>query len=186
MTATPYDAYRYAKGEAIKHPLGFDMKLREPLDFYAVTDHGFYMGMIENYADTSSEMSKNEWTKPMHNLNRPENVTVDSLGARADLFSSVLTQAIVKPYPYWHPKVWKAWFTNNIQVALQSFDYDVHKSAWADVANAAEEFNKPGEFTRSLAMNLQLQQMLRVATCTEMLFLILQMLPLDLGQELIP
>ena len=52
VTATPYDAYRYARGEAIKHPLGFDMKLKEPLDFYAVTDHGFYMGMIENYADT--------------------------------------------------------------------------------------------------------------------------------------
>ena len=147
VTATPYDAYKYAIGEAIKHPLGFDMKLKEPLDFYAVTDHGFYMGMIENYADTSSKMSKNEWTKPMHNLNRPENVTVESLGARADLFSSVLTQAIIKPYPYWHPKVWKAWLTNNIQVALKSFDYDVHKSAWADVANAAEEFNDPGKFT---------------------------------------
>jgi hypothetical protein len=147
VTATPYDAYRYAKGEAIKHPLGFDMKLREPLDFYAVTDHGFYMGMIENYADTSSEMSKQDWTKPMHNLNRPENVTVASTGERANLFSSVLSQAIVKPYPYWHPKVWKAWFTNNIQLALRSFDYDVHKSAWGDVANAAEEFNKPGEFT---------------------------------------
>jgi len=147
VTATPYDAYTYAIGEAIKHPLGFDMKLREPLDFYAVTDHGFYMGMIENYADTSSKMSKKEWTKPMHNLNRPENVTVESLGARADLFSSVLTEAIIKPYPYWHPKVWKAWLTNNIQVALQSFDYDVHKSAWADVANAAEEFNDPGKFT---------------------------------------
>ncbi len=147
VTATPYDAYKYATGETIKHPLGFDMKLREPLDFYAVTDHGFYMGMIENYADTSSEMSKKEWTKPMHNINRPENVTVESLGERADLFSSVLSQAIVQPYPYWHPKLWKAWFTNNIQVALTSFDYDVHKSAWFDVANAAEEFNKPGEFT---------------------------------------
>ena len=147
VTATPYDAYKYAIGEAIKHPLGFDMKLREPLDFYAVTDHGFFMGMIENYADTSSKMSKNEWTKPMHNLNRPENVTVESLGGRADLFSSVLTEAIIKPYPYWHPKLWKAWFTNNIQVALKSFDYDVHKSAWADVANAAEEFNDPGKFT---------------------------------------
>ena len=131
VTATPYDAYRYARGEAIKHPLGFDMKLKEPLDFYAVTDHGFYMGMIENYADTTSEMSKNEWTKPMHNLNRPENVTVESTGERANLFSSVLTQAILNPYPYWHPKVWKAWFTNNIQLALRSFDYDVHKSSWA-------------------------------------------------------
>ena len=72
-------------------------------------------------------------------MNRPENVTVESTGERANLFSSVLKlKPLSKPYPYWHPKLWKAWFTNNIQVALQSFDYDVHKSAWADVANAAE------------------------------------------------
>ena len=32
------------------------MKLREPLDFYSVTDHGFYMGMI--HADTSTDISK--------------------------------------------------------------------------------------------------------------------------------
>ena len=44
-TATPDDAYRFARGEAIKHPLGFDQQLREPLDFYAVTDHGFFMGI---------------------------------------------------------------------------------------------------------------------------------------------
>ena len=147
VTATPYDAYKFATGRAIKHPLGFDMKLREPLDFYAVTDHGFYMGMIENYADTSSKMSKNEWTIPMHNLNRPENVTVESTGERADLFSSVVRQAIVIPHPWWHPNYIGAWLTNNIQLALKSFDYDVHKSAWADVANAAEEFNDPGKFT---------------------------------------
>ena len=147
VTATPYDAYKYATGEAIKHPLGYDMKLKEPLDFYAVTDHGFYMGMVENYADPSSKMSKNEWTKSMHNLNSPENVTLESTGKRANLFSSVILQAMVKPYPWWHPNYIGAWLTNNIQLALSSFDYDVHKSAWADVANAAEEFNDPGKFT---------------------------------------
>ena len=47
ITATPDDAYRYAKGEGIKHPMGYEMKLREPLDFYAVTDHGIFLGMIE-------------------------------------------------------------------------------------------------------------------------------------------
>ena len=39
-TNSPDDAYKYAKGGTIQHPLGFDMTLREPLDFYAVTDHG--------------------------------------------------------------------------------------------------------------------------------------------------
>ena len=34
-----------------KHPLGYDMQLREPLDFYAVTDHGFLLGSVEGWAD---------------------------------------------------------------------------------------------------------------------------------------
>ena len=147
VTNTPYDAYRYATGEGITHPLGYEMKLREPLDFYAVTDHGFYMGMVENYADTSSKISQQEWTKPFHNINRADNITLASGPQRANIFSSVLTQAIIQPYPLWHPKVIQAWLTKNLQLALTSFDYNVHKSAWADVANAAEEFNNPGTFT---------------------------------------
>ena len=61
VTASPDDAYRYAKGEGVKHPLGYEMKLKEPLDFYAVTDHGFYMGMIQAYADSSTDISQNEF-----------------------------------------------------------------------------------------------------------------------------
>ena len=69
VTGTPDDAYRYAKGASVKHPLGYDLQLREPLDFYAVTDHGFFMGMIESYADTTSQISKKDFAKPFHNLN---------------------------------------------------------------------------------------------------------------------
>ena len=42
--ATPRDAYRYAKGEAIPHPSGYDIQLSRPLDFYAVTDHAYFLG----------------------------------------------------------------------------------------------------------------------------------------------
>ena len=56
--ASPSDAYRFAKGEAIKHPAGFDLQLREPLDFYGVTDHGFFMGVSPVAADTNSDFSK--------------------------------------------------------------------------------------------------------------------------------
>ena len=69
VTGTPDDAYMYAKGASVKHPLGYDLQLREPLDFYAVTDHGFFMGMINNYADTTSRISKKDFTKPFHNMN---------------------------------------------------------------------------------------------------------------------
>ncbi len=147
VTASPDDAYRYAKGEGVKHPLGYEMKLREPLDFYAVTDHGFYMGMIQAYADTSTDISQNEFAEPFHNLNRLDNLTVESAGERSNIFSSVLGATIIQPYPDWHPKLLKAYLTRNTQGALQSFDYDIHKSAWADVARSANEHNDPGHFT---------------------------------------
>ncbi len=147
VTASPDDAYRYAKGEGVKHPLGYEMKLREPLDFYAVTDHGFYMGMIQAYADTSTDISQNEFAEPFHNLNRLDNLTVESAGERSNIFSSVLGAAIIQPYPDWHPKLLRAYLTRNTQGALQSFDYDIHKSAWADVARSANEHNDPGHFT---------------------------------------
>ena len=147
VTASPDDAYRYAKGEGVKHPLGYEMKLREPLDFYAVTDHGFYMGMIQAYADTTTDISQNEFAEPFHNLNRLDNLTVESAGERSNIFSSVLGATIIQPYPDWHPKLLKAYLTRNTQSALESFDYDIHKSAWADVARSANEHNDPGHFT---------------------------------------
>jgi len=147
VTASPDDAYRYAKGEGVNHPLGYEMKLREPLDFYAVTDHGFYMGMIQAYADTTTDISQNEFAEPFHNLNRLDNLTVESAGERSNIFSSVLGATIIQPYPDWHPKLLKAYLTRNTQGALQSFDYDIHKSAWADVARSANEHNDPGHFT---------------------------------------
>ena len=147
VTASPDDAYKYAKGEGISHPLGYEMKLQEPLDFYSVTDHGFYMGMIQAYADTSTDISKQDFAKPFHNLNRPENLTADSTAERANIFSSVLAQTIINPQPWWHINTMKAYFTKNIQLALASFDYDVHKSAWEDIVRSANEHNDPGNFT---------------------------------------
>lgn len=147
ITATPDDAYKYAKGEGIKHPLGYEMKLREPLDFYSVTDHGFYMGMIQAYADTSTDISKNDFAKPFHDLNRKDNLSVESAGERSNLFSTIVGAVITQPYPSWHPKILKAWLTKNTQLALKSFDYDIHKSAWADIARSANDHNDPGHFT---------------------------------------
>lgn len=56
--ATPDDAYRFAKGEALTHPAGFTMQLAEPLDFYSVTDHAFFLGVLPAMADPSTEISK--------------------------------------------------------------------------------------------------------------------------------
>ncbi len=50
---TPDDAYRFAKGESMPHSAGFDIQLDRPLDFFAVTDHAFYLGMFSAWQDLS-------------------------------------------------------------------------------------------------------------------------------------
>ncbi len=46
VRATPTDAYRHARGEAIEHVSGVSVKLAgPPLDFIAVTEHANYLGV---------------------------------------------------------------------------------------------------------------------------------------------
>ena len=71
--SSPADAYRYARGQAIPHPTGYQIQLTRPLDFYAVTDHALFLGALKEGADTTSEFSRYEFNKPMHNLNAPGN-----------------------------------------------------------------------------------------------------------------
>ena len=54
----PEEAYRFSLGQPIKHPAGFEVKLRRPLDFQGVTDHSEYVGMIRLANDPSSPVSK--------------------------------------------------------------------------------------------------------------------------------
>ncbi len=89
-TATPYDAYRYATGQAIKHPAGFDVQLRQPLDFYAVTDHAMFLGAVRAAADTSTEFSKLEYVKDLHNLNAESNLNTQSVPQRIQAFRGFL------------------------------------------------------------------------------------------------
>ena len=54
----PADAYKYAKGETIKHPLGYDIKITTPLDWMGVTDHSEYVGTIRLANTPGSAISK--------------------------------------------------------------------------------------------------------------------------------
>jgi uncharacterized protein DUF3604 len=54
----PADAYKYAKGETIKHPLGYNIKIETPMDFMGVTDHSEYVGITKMANTPSSPVSK--------------------------------------------------------------------------------------------------------------------------------
>ena len=93
--ATPYDAYRYALGDTIKHPAGFDMRLRVPLDFYAVTDHAMYLGMLHEAADPSTELNRIMNSDYMEDFNAPENLLPGRFGilGRRSMIESLLSAA---------------------------------------------------------------------------------------------
>jgi len=133
--ATPYDAYRFAKGEAIKHPAGFDMQLSEPLDFYGVTDHGMFMGVAPVAADTSSDISKYPFAQPLHDLNAPDNMDRWSLLDRMRSFGlgRALSVAIIEG-----------------EVDPEE-PLSITRSAWADSIKAADMHNDPGRFTTFVA-----------------------------------
>ena len=132
--ATPDDAYRFAKGEAIDHPAGFQLKQKRPLDFYAVTDHAMFMGVAAKAADTTSDFSKYEVTEPLHDINASDNMGtgLSNVASRLSAFSTFL------------PKLASAVADGEIP---KSEVLEISNSAWQGVIDAAEKHNDPGRFT---------------------------------------
>jgi hypothetical protein len=134
--ATPHDAYRYARGEAIPHPGGFDMQLRQPLDFYAVTDHAMFLGVAAAAGDTSTEFSKLEVSKPMNDMNAEDNRGLTSLLPRIRAFSGFLPSLLSG--------------VRDGQIDRETV-LDITRTAWRDTIEAADLFNEPGRFTTFVA-----------------------------------
>ncbi len=57
-TATPDDAYKFAKGGRMPRPGGGFYQLKRPLDFLAVTDHSEFLGVMRATADRGSLLSQ--------------------------------------------------------------------------------------------------------------------------------
>lgn len=135
-TATPYDAYRFAQGASIEHPGGYQIQIATPLDFYAVTDHAMFLGLALEAGDTTTPFSQYEVSQPLHNLNADDNKGLWSLLSRINNFASFV------------PDVLAGILAGEIseEVAI-----GVTRRAWADIINAAEQYNDPGHFTTFVA-----------------------------------
>ena len=130
--ATPADAYRYARGEAIEHPVGFDIQLDRPLDFYAVTDHAMFLGVAKAAADTSTEISRLPVSEPLHDFNRPGNRGILSLVERGTAFGRFV------------PEMARLVRAGEVDPQLV---LDVTRSTWAENVEATDRAYLPGEFT---------------------------------------
>ena len=131
-TSSPSDAYRFARGEAINHPSGFGMQLKRPLDFYGVTDHAMFLGVVQEAADTSTPFSENEVSSYVHNINSGGNIHWTDQSKRYLAFARFLPEMI-----------------NGIRDG--SIDRDevakITQDAWADTIAAANTHYEPGVFT---------------------------------------
>jgi hypothetical protein len=132
--ASPHDAYRFARGEAITNPGGYEMQLTEPMDFYAVTDHGMFLGLAKAAAETNTEFSKNPFSEPYHDLNAPDNFGTDifSRFKRLITFADFIPTAVSGVFDQ--------------QIDRQEV-LEITRTAWADTIDAADQFNDPGRFT---------------------------------------
>ncbi|MCM0610427.1 MAG: DUF3604 domain-containing protein [Ideonella sp. WA131b] len=118
---TPDDAYRFAKGEAIGHAGGFDIRLAGgPLDFTAVTDHAEFMGAIREANDTKSPLSK--------------------LPVTEGLFSSD-PAAIGRAFR----RIVIGFRDGTLPPEFS--DREIVSRAWREVQEAAARHNEPGRFT---------------------------------------
>jgi hypothetical protein len=118
----PADAYKYAQGETIKHPMGFDIKIDTPLDFMGVTDHSEYVGVTKQANTPGSYVSKLPEAQPMI-MKDPT-----STEEQNRVFSYLLKLGAGAPVKaFMDPKITATVWKENVQIA--------------------DEANKPGKFT---------------------------------------
>ena len=120
--ATPDDAYRFAKGEPLAHATGFTMQMKKPLDFQAVTDHAFYLGVL-TLADADSLLGGHPLVAASRNINSP--------AASRAAFNEMVKHLTARDPDTADPL---------LQPELSS-------RAWQEIVASAERHNEPGVFT---------------------------------------
>jgi hypothetical protein len=119
---TPGDAYKYFKGEPIKHPLGYDVKIDTPLDWAGVTDHSEYAGVINLANEPGSPVSKIPQAQPLIlKAKTKEEMTRVALYAINTLASGPPVKVLMTP--------------------------EIAGTVWKRNVELADQANEPGKFT---------------------------------------
>lgn len=120
-TATgPEEAYQYSMGQTIRHPAGYDIQIKTPLDFQGVTDHSEYVGVIRLANDPNSPLSKLPIAAKLR-------VTRDN--------------SVMQIFQ------WMAGSIAQGKPITELLDPSITESVWQQNIAIAEKYNKPGTFT---------------------------------------
>jgi Protein of unknown function (DUF3604) len=119
-TGGPDTFYRYATGKTVEHPGGFTVKITEPLDWAADTEHVEYLGAAQSAADPTTALSKTLLGKSI------------KFGTQADalLTYKLLAATMMKGHPI-----------------KELMGPEIMGTYWSRIVDIADDFYKPGEFT---------------------------------------
>jgi Protein of unknown function (DUF3604) len=121
----PEEAYKYSLGQPVKHPAGFDVKIKgRPLDFHGVTDHSEYAGTIALANDPNSALSKQPIAQRLR-AKTPEE------------FNKVFQ--------------WLAGSLAKNEPIKELLNPEVAGSVWQQGIAIADKYNEPGKFTTFVA-----------------------------------
>lgn len=121
--ATPDDAYEFARGKPLKHPLGKTYQLSRPLDFMGVADHAMFMGAFAKMQDKSHPLSKHPFAAQVHDPNPAIAIKVFGRMVNASDYPDGMKNMMLLANP------------------------EVTKDTWANTIDAANRHNDPGTFT---------------------------------------
>ena len=122
VRTTPADVYRFASGDTLKHPSGFDMTLAgPPLDFVAATDHGAYMGVLPAMDNPDSPLSNHELAKKMFGSNDQASIIRNFQTIGASVRSGDPIDGL--------------------------YDRDLIDRTWQSAVSAADKYYQPGKLT---------------------------------------
>jgi len=123
VSATWDDAYNFAKGMEMKlSTTGKSIKRRTAYDFVAITDHAEYYGVLKEFANPDSELSKSEFAKQVY-----AGVLDPSKAGPA---VQQLIQTLVQNKPL-----------------EQYVTPELRRTMWQRFVVAADKHNDPGKFT---------------------------------------
>jgi Protein of unknown function (DUF3604) len=118
----PDDALKYAQGQTIKHPLGYDIKIETPMDFMGVTDHSEYVGITKQANTPGSAVSKMPEAQPI--IMKDPNSTAEQQKVFLYLIG-LLSKPPVKAF----------------------MSPEVAGTVWKENVKIADQNNHPGKFT---------------------------------------
>ena len=118
----PEDGYRFARGEAVTHMGGPKVQLKQPLDFFMMTDHSEFMGAAPMFLEKGSMV----YDTPIAKMVREKKM--------AEAFTAIAGAMI-----------------EGKSLQGLSGNKKLGESVWKKVVANAEKYNDPGKFTTFIA-----------------------------------